>query len=315
MKFLFFVGKNSYCPSNIYTINSQFGGPSMKQLILSLVLACLMTTTLYAGQSIITEGEGYACMGDDKSRKTTETTAVADAKRKATESASTYLQSETHIKDAMLEKDLLSAYANAQVKVLQELMKEWYKEQSLGDCFRVKLKVEVIPDEKAMSAYVKKNSDTLESDPSGPLSVKVWTDKKEYVKGERMRVYLKANKPFYAQVVYKQADNSLLQLLPNPFRDQNYFNGGVVYEIPSGGDRFDLEVAAPFGSENVTIYASTAPMGKLDLTPAGGVFSISGKASEIPVSTRGVKLVQKGAQQSAAEFAEATAEAVTKASK
>ncbi len=284
----------------------------MKRFILSLALSCLMTTSLHAGQSIIIEGEGYACMGDDKSRKATETTAMTDAKRKATESAATYIQAETHIKDAMLEKDLLSAYATAQVKVLQELMKEWYTEKGLGDCYRVKLKVEVVPDEKVMSGSARKNQDLLENDPSGPLSVKVWTDKKEYVQGERMKVFVKANKPFYANVVYKQADNTLLQLLPNPYRDQNYFNGGVVYEIPSGDDRFDLEVSSPFGTENVTVYASTAPTGKLDTSPVGGVFAIANKLSEVAVSTRGVKFVQKGSGSAIAEFAEATATAVTR---
>ncbi len=284
----------------------------MKHFILSLILTSLMVTSLHAGQSIIIEGEGYACMGDDKSRKATETTAMADAKRKATESAATYIQSETHIKDAMLEKDLLSAYANAQVKVIQELLKEWYKEQGLGDCYRVKLKVEVIPDEKAMAGNANKNQDLLESDPSGPLAIRVWTDKQEYVKGERMKVFIKANKPFFANVVYKQADNSLLQLLPNPYRDQNYFNGGVVYEIPSGDDRFDLEVAAPFGTENVTVYASTSPPGSLDVKPAGNVFAIVNKVSEIAQSTRGVKFAQKGSGKSVAEFAEATATATTR---
>lgn len=286
----------------------------MKQFVLSFIVVCLLASTLHAGQSIITEGEGYACMGDDKSRKVTETTAMVDAKRKATESATTYIQSETHIKDAMLEKYLLSAYANAQVKVLQELLKEWYNEQGIGDCYRVKLKVEVIPDEKTMAGNATKNHNVLENDPSGPLNIKVWTDKKEYVQGERMKVFVKANKPFYAKVVYKQADNTLLQLLPNPFREQNYFNGGVVYEIPSGGDRFDLEVAVPFGTENVTVYASTSPTGQLDVTPTGGVFAIANKVSEIPLSTRGVKFVQKGSGQAVAEFAEANVTTITRSS-
>ena len=283
----------------------------MKHFILPFLLICLTVSTQHAGQSIIIEGEGYACMGDDKSRKATETTAMADAKRKAKESAATYIQAETHIKDAMLEKDLLSAYANAQVKVLQELLKEWYKEQGLGDCYRVKLKVEVIPDEKAMAGNAKKNQNLLENDPSGPLAIRVWTDKQEYVKGERMKVFIRANKPFFANVVYKQADNSLLQLLPNPYRDQNYFNGGVVYEIPSGNDRFDLEVLPPYGTENVTVYASTSPTGTLDVKPAGGVFSIANKLSEISNTTRGVKFVQKGGG-GVAEFSEATATAVTR---
>jgi hypothetical protein len=127
-----------------------------------------------------------------------------------------------------------------------------------------------------------------------------------------MKVFIKANKPFYANVVYKQADSTLLQLLPNPYREKNYFNGGVVYEIPSADDRFDLEVAAPFGTENITLYASTAPTGNLDVTPSGGVFSINSKSSEISRTTRGVKFIRKGSGQSVAEFAEATVTAVTR---
>ena len=66
---------------------------------------------------------------------------------------------------------------------------------------------------------------------------------------------MKGNKPFYVRVVYEDADGSILQLLPNPYRQDNYFNGGVVYEIPSGNDRFELEVSPPFGEENIVVYA------------------------------------------------------------
>lgn len=290
------------------------GGPNMKQIILTVILACLTATTLHASQSIITEGEGYACMGEDKSRKGTESSAMADAKRKATESAATYIESETHIKDAMMEKDLMAAYANAQVKVLQELLKEWYKEQGLGDCYRVKLKVEVIPDEKAMTGLAKKGRESLENDPAAPLNVKIWTDRPAYAEKECMRVYLKGNKPFYGRVVYKQADGTLVQLLPNPYRDQNYFNGGTIYELPSGEDRFTMETCDPFGTERITLYASTAPTGDLDVAPAGAVFSVANRPADVPIATRGIKLVQKGegnGKQSAAEFSEATAMIVT----
>lgn len=290
----------------------------MKQFILAAILACLTATTLHAGQSIIIEGEGYACMGDDKSRKVTETSAMADAKRKATESAATYIESETHIKDAMLEKDLLSAYANARVKVLQELLKEWYKEQGLGDCYRVKLKVEVIPDEKAMAGLAKKSRESLENDPAAPLNVKIWTDRPAYAEKECMRIYLKGNKPFYGRVVYKQADNTLVQLLPNPYRDQNYFNGGTVYELPSGEDRFTMETCAPFGTEQITLYASTAQLGKLDVAPAGAVFSVANRPADVPIATRGIKLGQKGegsGKQAAAEFSEAAAMITTRVGK
>jgi hypothetical protein len=45
----------------------------------------------------------------------------------------------------------------------------------------------------------------------------------------------------------------------------------------------------------------------------GGVFAIANKLSEVAVSTRGVKFIQKDSGSAIAEFAEATVTAVTKA--
>lgn len=74
----------------------------------------------YAVQSNIVETEGSACMGMDKSRKQTEQTALAEAKRKAVEFVSTHITSETQVINSQLENDLISAYANAEVKILQK---------------------------------------------------------------------------------------------------------------------------------------------------------------------------------------------------
>jgi len=117
----------------------------MIKVFISLILSLFIFSNLYAAQSTITESEGYACMGEDKSRKQTEQAAMADAKRKAAEQVLTYIQSATKVKDFELEKDLLSAYTNSQIKVIHEIQKEWYKDPSSGDCYKVKIKAEVIP--------------------------------------------------------------------------------------------------------------------------------------------------------------------------
>src|SRR5271157_5079378 len=112
----------------------------MKRVIISILIGIFMVSTLYAAQSTITEADGYACMGYDKSRKQAEDEALTNAKRKAVEYASTYIKSETQVKDFQLQKDLIEAYANATVKIIQEIEKAWYKDASSGDCFRVKVK-------------------------------------------------------------------------------------------------------------------------------------------------------------------------------
>ena len=204
-----------------------------------------------------------------------------------------------------MSKDLIDAYANATVKIIQELERAWYKDASSGDCFRVKVKAEVVPDDQMMSRISKGQGVT--DDPSAPLHINLWTDKKEYRQSEKIKVYIKGNKPFYARVVYKDAKGSLIQLLPNPYRMNNYFNGGVIYEIPSGEDQFELEVTPPFGSESVMIYGSTSDLGEIDLTPVGGVYKIKTSSENIGKNTRGIALKAKSLDEKgkAAEFSEA----------
>jgi hypothetical protein len=297
------------------SVESKTGKVNVVRTAALVFLFILSSSYAYASQSTITEAEGYACMGEDRSRRQTELAALEAAKRNAIEFAATYMTSETHVKDFELEKDLVSAYANATVKVIKELEKGWYKDARSGDCFRVKIKVEVIPDKKAMDKVSKKND--VADDPSAPLHVRLWTDKKEYESSDRMRIYIKGNNPFFARVIYKDAAGKMVQILPNPYRNENYFQGGVIYEIPSGNDRFDLEISPPFGEENISLYASTSPLGDIDLHTQGGVYFVKTKAKDIGARTRGITLTGKSTGKSsyASEFYEDKAEVKTRSAK
>ncbi len=283
-----------------------------RSLLLLVFSTFLVENQADSAQSTITEAEGYACMGYDKSRKQTEEEALTNAKRMAVEYASTYIKSETRVKDFQLEKDLIDAYANATVKIIQEVEKAWYRDASSGDCFKLKIKAEVVPDEKAMTKISK--GAEIADDPSAPLNVQVWTDKKEYRQSEKIRIYLKGNKPFYARVLYKDAKGDLLQILPNPFRADNYFHGGVVYEFPSGNDKFELQVTPPFGEEGIIVYAGTNALGEIDLKDIGAVYEIKTKQQDIGVKTRAVKIRPKeeGKESAASEFYEGKVTVKTK---
>lgn len=280
----------------------------MKKIFYIALLILILASTVYASQSAITESEGYACMGEDRTKRQTEETALQDAKRKAIEQVSTYIQAETQVKDFELQKDIVNAYANAKVRIIEQ-KGIWDSEPpKVGDCYKVKIKAEVIPDETAM----KKISGAVSlDDPSAPLKVQIWTEKREYRAGEKIKIFLRGNKPFYARVVYKQADGSLVQILPNPYRRENYFQGGVIYEIPSGPDRFELEVTPPFGKENIIVYASTGQLGSVELEPAGGVYKIKTVLEELADKTRGVQIIHKG-QSNASEFYETILKVETK---
>jgi len=241
--------------------------------------------------SVILETEGHACMGEDKSRKETRKLAMAETKRKAAEMALTYIKSETEVKNAIVSSDIINAYAQAKVRVIEEMEKGWFKAEYAGECYKVKIKAEVAPDPDSLRKIV--NGKALLDDPNAPLTVKLWTDKKQYQIGEKIKIYLKGNKPFFARIIYQDAADHLIQLMPNPYRSENYFNGGVIYEIPSGRDRFELEVSPPLGLESITLYASTTQLGEPDLIPSQGIYMVKTGSMEVGMKTRGVKISEK----------------------
>lgn len=276
----------------------------MLRTFLAVLIFISTVSHVYAIQSTIMEAEGYACMGDDKSRKQTEQQSMTDAKRNAVENVLTYVKSETKVKDFQIEDDIMKAYANASVKILEVKESRWYKDERSGDCLKTKIKAEVIPDEKAIKEAV--SSKVPFDSPGMPLNVRLWTDKKEFRKGDKIKIYIQGNKPFYARVHYRDVKGEIVQLLPNPYRTDNYFNGGVIYEIPSGNDRFELEVSPPFGDENISLYASTSPLGEISLSEGGAVYQVTTKETDIGIKTRGIKLKEKsgGGQSQASEFFE-----------
>lgn len=118
----------------------------MRKTFIALFILVFMTSNLYASQAMIAESDGYACLGEGRTRKQTETAAMTAAKRNAIEKVQAFVSSAT--KDLELKDDFVSAYANATAGVIKELKKGWYKDASAGDCYWVKIKAEVIPNIK-----------------------------------------------------------------------------------------------------------------------------------------------------------------------
>lgn len=255
----------------------------IKYLLWNLLLLIILASYSFASQSIITESEGTACLSEGKTREATEYLAITAAQKNALRQAADYLK--TEIGNAEIVSNLQEQSPMTSVKIIRELQKEWVRESS-DECFKIKIQAEVVPDQKAFSTAtrgIKIVDASLAS-----LNVKLWTDKAEYRESEKVTIYLKGNKPFYARVVYKDAGGNIVQLLPNPYRNNNYFQGSSTFQIPSDGDRFELEVSPPFGVEDIVVYASTAELGDIDVKPAGGVYEVQLAFAEIGFRTRGV---------------------------
>jgi len=141
-------------------------------------------------------------------------------------------------------------------------------------------------------------------DPTAPLKVKLWMDKQAYRQGEKIKIYLQGNKPFYARVLYRDVQGGTVQLLPNPYRASAHFNAGTIYEIPSGNDRFDLEVSPPFGVESIIVYASTKELGAIETHAEGSVYRVTTRSQDMGEKVRGVKITGRQDKASTAEFCE-----------
>ncbi|XPV75589.1 MAG: DUF4384 domain-containing protein [Desulfovibrio sp.] len=126
---------------------------------------------------------------------------------------------------------------------------------------------------------------------NAPLEVKVWSDKQNYRAGEVIDLYIQGNKDFYGKVVNMTSSGNIIQLLPNGYRNLDFFRGGITYRIPDTGDGYQLEVSPPFGQDTVVVYASEKPLPKVDMASAGaGLKVFQGNSEEFNMKTRGIKI-------------------------
>jgi hypothetical protein len=156
------------------------------------------------------------------------------------------------------------------------------------------------------------NVTTLQSAPgtnktevSKPLYVRVWTEKNSYNKGEHIKVFLKGNKDFYGEILYRNSIGEIIQLLPNKYRLNNKFYGGREYIIPDDLDRFDLKVQSPFGLEKIFVFASTNKFSRNSGTPiGGGLIRLKDKISTVRHKVRSVAVISNSPDTIKGEFSE-----------
>lgn len=261
-------------------------------------------------RSTIVAVEGSVYLSEDKTIKQLREEALAEAKSQALERAQTYIKSVTIVENFQLSYDLIQSEAEGVVRILES------EDRGISDDNRYLywIKAEVEYSLNPPEGGTDISADFVQ-DVDAPLTVAIWTDKPEYRAGEKIRIFIQGNKDFYARIVYRDVQGNLLQLLPNPHRRDNYFEGGKVITLPGAEDTFDLEVGPPFGIEALFLYASSAELGDVSLENVGGtVYGIGDDLDDFGRRTRGVKIIQKkeGETTQGAEFYEARCEVKTR---
>jgi hypothetical protein len=237
-------------------------------------------------RSSIHEVDGYAYLSENMTLAQTRKAAFTTAKRQALEMAKTYIKSKSKVKEGILEYDLIWSDVEGAVSVLEQ--KDHGVEENKR--YHVWIKAEV---KYALEPKKEAASQAAVMDVDSPLTVKVWTDKKAYQEeGGYIRVFVQGNRDFYARTVNIDSQGRITQLLPNDYRNVNFFEAGRVYKIPDAGDRFALQVTKPYGEEQIVVYASEVPLGQVTTEPAGqGLRSYRGTRQQFARDSRSVNVL------------------------
>lgn len=315
-----------------------FGFTSPAGLTLFILFVGLLSPGLAAEtenlekRSCIQAVDGYSYLSEDKTVAELRTAALNNAKQQALTNAKTYIRSRTEVENFVLKNDEVLINSEGTVKVLEQ------KDYGIQDNSRyhiwMKAEVEYQLGEGGASAKSPTPAVPVASPggkvspqeippptATGPLTVKIWSSKKEYKKGEKIEIFVQGNRDFYARIVDINSQGNIVQLLPNDYRNASLFTGGRTYKIPDAGDRFDLTVSPPFGTDRIVVYASEVPLGEVVMKSIGqGLSAYGGDRQSLAISTRGIAVTgkntgagqQPGAgEQPIAEFYEATHEIST----
>lgn len=241
------------------------------------VLLLLVAAPVLADEekrSSIVEAEGEVIFGENMTRGQAREAAKTQALQKAQDRVGGQIRAVTQVEDLEFKGQQIEKEAVANYRILEE--------KDLGttpqNTYKYWIKAEmrfVIPDSnsvKVRQALAKDNA---------PLTVRVWTSRKTYRAGEKMEIQIEGNKPFFGALFYEDAGGDIVQLLPNPHRSANKFEAKVPLTIPNEQDRFELKVTPPFGTEKITVFASTCPLGRAT------VQAMSGSGLQIAQVTRG----------------------------
>lgn len=130
----------------------------------------------------------------------------------------------------------------------------------------------------------------------GDLNIELYTNKGAdnliFLSGDKMKLFVKANKECYIRCIYLMADGSKVLLLDNYYISSNQVN--LLYELP-----YEFECAEPFGVETLTLNAQNKPFAPLQIKRESGYDFIVNDLGATLVATRGMKRIDDKSDQKA----------------
>jgi hypothetical protein len=94
---------------------------------------------------------------------------------------------------------------------------------------------------------------------STPADLSLWTDQNQFLIGDRIHYYFKADKDCHVVIIGVTTDRKVVQLFPNRYQTTPLVSAGQTYVIVDDSADMALEVAGPAGQEEVIAFISDQP--------------------------------------------------------
>ncbi len=118
------------------------------------------------------------------------------------------------------------------------------------------------------------------------LQVEVWVDRPDgiYYDGDEIKIFVRANKDCYINLVYHDAEGNTILVFPNKENLNNKIEGNKVYKVPG-----EYVIKPPFGREILKVVASETPLPMPRGRVVGGLIVID-SIQDYLVNTRSIGL-------------------------
>lgn len=114
-------------------------------------------------------------------------------------------------------------------------------------------------------------------------------DGQTYSEGDSITYFVSTDTNAYILLIYADAGDNLIQILPNRYSGTGFFPAGKYLQIPGPSDRFQFTITAPFGTERVWAFASSRPFPQLQGSELeNGLILLQGNLNSVIKSLRQV---------------------------
>ncbi len=272
------------------------------KILISLFLF-IMPHPVFGGELVPVEGQHCYQYGDDETVSMAKKKSLALAREVAVSNYKVWVESNTTVKNFILEKDWVETIAVGML--LNETRLVTKKVQEICTTVNAKInphEVDALIAERRKQSAIKQLVTTQTSEFT--FGLKVWLDKPDgqYVEGDYLVINVQSEQDVYLKLDYFQADCKVVHLVPNLFREQAFIRKGEMYTFGTENSLERFRIKSPFGEEVIKAIASKEPF------PASQISSetISNCEPYVKIleqgKTRGISLEQNLANTEASLF-------------